>query len=417
MKATIRPGRIQGTVRAPASKSHTHRAFILAALSGNGSIRNALQSDDTQATLDVLQGLGMLVTQLPHETRVGGTWRAPRGTLSARASGTTLRLMTGVASTQAFATTLDAEPQLRRRPMGPLLEALKALGVETRSDAGTAPVSVRGPLHGGDASLPGNVSSQFTSALLLAAPLASAETRLRIEGPRVSEPYVEITLHQLREHGVRVDATADGYRIPPDQRIRQRPYEVPGDYSSAAFLLAAAAVTRGRVTVTGLSESDPQGDRAILEHLQAFGASVEPERGAVTVEGAPLHAARIDVGACPDLFPVLCAVAAVASGRSVLHGAPHLRSKESDRIRAMAANLSAAGVRTQERSDGIEIEGGIPKGITIDGAGDHRIGMAMAVLALAATGASTVPDTTIFDKSYPKFLNDLSSIAAEVARA
>lgn len=414
MKAQIHPGPVSGTIRAPPSKSHTHRAYLLAALSGNGSIRNALQSEDTQATLDVLQGLGMLVTQLPHETRVGGTWRAPRGPLYARRSGTTLRLLCGVVATQPFTTILDADEQLRRRPLQPLLNALRALGAEVRSESGAPPVAIQGPLRGGEATIPGDVSSQFTSALLLAAPMTPSETRLRITGPRVSEPYVDITLRQLRDHGVRVEATPDGYRVPGDQRIRQRPYEVPGDYSSAAFLLAAAAVTGGRVTVTGLPPDDPQGDRAILQHLRAFGAAVARAGDAVTVEGARLTGATIDLASAPDLFPVLCVLGAVASGRTVLCGAPHLRAKESDRIRMMAVNLAAAGIRVQERPDGIEIEGGIPKGITIEGAGDHRIGMAMSVLALASSEASTVPDATIFDKSYPRFLNDLVAIAAEV---
>lgn len=416
MKAIVRPGRVAGTLRAPPSKSHTHRAFILAALSGNGSIREPLVSEDTRATLHVLEGLGMLVTVLPHETRVGGTWRAPRKPLDAGSSGTTLRLMTAVAAAQRFATALDASAQLRRRPMGPLLEALRMLGARAEGTEGHAPLVVEGPLRGGDAQLPGDVSSQFLSGLLLAAPLAESETRISIVGPRLSQPYVDITLRQLRDHGVRVEAGPDGYRVPGDQRIRQRPYRVPGDYSSAAFPLVAAAITGGSVRVENLDPEDPQGDRVILDHLARFGASVTREADAATVEGGPLRGCEIDVGDCPDLFPALAVLAAVAKGRTVLHGAPHLRSKESDRIRLVAENLGAAGVTVRERPDGIEIDGGIPKGITIRDGGDHRIGMAFLVLALASKGASTLLDATIPDKSYPKFLNDMQAIAAEVAR-
>lgn len=417
MKAVIHPGRASGRLQAPPSKSHTHRAFVLAALSGNGSIRNALESGDTRGTLSCLESLGILVSVLPHETRVGGTLRAARHPLDAGESGTTLRLLTGVAATFPFATTLDAAPALRRRPMVPLLEALASLGAQVEAPSGAPPISVRGPLRGGDARIPGDVSSQFVSALLLAAPLATEDTRLEIMGRRVSEPYVAITLRQLRHHGVRVQETPTGFHVPGDQRVRQRPYEVPGDYSSAAFYLAAAAITGGRVTVAGLPAEDPQGDRAILDHLATFGAHVSRAGDEVTVEGGSLRGASIDVGSCPDLFPALCTVGAVAGGRTVLHGAPHLRAKESDRIRQMALNLAAAGIRVQERPDGIEIEGGIPKGIVVDAAGDHRIGMALAVLALASRGASTVPDATIFSKSHPKFLNDLSAIAPEVALA
>lgn len=416
MTLRIRPTRVEGRLRAPPSKSHTHRAYILAALSGNGSIQNPLESQDTQATLGCLESLGMLVGRFPTETRVGGTFRAPRVALRCGNSGTTLRLMTAVASLVPHPVTLDAEAGLRSRPMGPLLAALEQLGATTQSVQGVAPVTVKGPLRGGEAGLPANVSSQFVSALLLACPVAPEDSHIRLEGPIVSRPYIDLTLSQLCHHGVVVGESDDAFQIRGGQRVRQRPFSVPGDYSSAAFLLAAAAITRGRLTLENLLPEDPQGDRAILDFLRRFGARVSQDAASVTVEGSDLVAQDVDVGQVPDLFPILCVLAACARGTSTLRGAPHLRAKESDRIRAMAVNLGRAGLEAKELPDGLRITGGIPKGITIQSFNDHRVAMALTVLALAARGASELPDEAVVAKSYPNFHNDLLTVAPEVAR-
>lgn len=412
---TIEPGVVRGTVQAPASKSHTHRAFILGALSGNGAVRGALHSDDTQATLDCLRALGFLVSQYPHEVRVGGHLQAPRAPLDARESGTTLRLLTGTASLLSTDVRLVGSKRLRERPLRPLLDALAPLGVQASQDPDGW--TVRGPQRGGTTSLPGAASSQFVSSILLSAPMADGDTTLRVEGAAASRPYVDITLAQLRHHGITVRETGGAFEVQGRQTVRQRPYVVPGDYSSAAFLLAAAAVTRGDLTLQNLPADDPQGDRAIVDHLRAFGARVDAVDGRVRVRAdGPLSGIEADVGQTPDLFPVLCALGAVARGRTVLRGAPSLRDKESDRIRAMATNLGAAGIAVQELPDGIEIVGGIPKGISIRSFDDHRVAMACVTMALASAGASNLPDENIVSKSYPNFHNDLRSVTLEVAR-
>lgn len=417
MTVRILPGRASGTVSAPSSKSHTHRAFLLAALSGNGSIHHALDSDDTRATLDCLGKLGFLSNVLPHETRVGGTFRPPRDALDARESGTTLRLLAAFASLQSAETRFVAAPGLAKRPMRPLLDALRELGVQVPSEASNAPFSLRGPLVGGETTLPGDVSSQFLSALLLACPVAPRESRIHVDGAITSRPYVDITLHQLRHHGVQVREEGTMFHIPGSQRVRQKPYEVPGDYSSAAFLLAAAAVTNGDVTVDNLPRDDPQGDRRIVDRLRAFGAEVDARERSVRVQGGALRGTDLQVGETPDLFPILCAVAACAPGRTRLLGAPHLRTKESDRIRSMAINLSGAGIDVRELPDGIEIRGGRPRGTRIQSFGDHRVAMAMSVLALASIGESNVPDGNVVAKSYPGFFMDLKRVAPEVVVA
>lgn len=358
----------------------------------------------------------MLVGRFPAETRVGGAFRAPRSPLRCGNSGTTLRLMTAISSLLPHPVTLDADVGLRARPLAPLLAALESLGAATKSAQGRPPVNVQGPLRGGEARLPANVSSQFVSALLLCCPVAPEDSHVRLEGPTLSRPYIDVTLSQLRHHGITVSESDDGFRIRGGQRVRQRPFSVPGDYSSAAFLMAAAAISGGRLTVENLLPDDSQGDRAFLDHLRSFGARVSQDARGVTVEGGDLVAHDVDVGQAPDLFPVLCAVAACARGTSTLGGAPHLRAKESDRIHAMAVNLTNAGLEAKELPDGIRITGGIPKGITIQSFDDHRVAMAMAVLGLAARGASELPDEIVVAKSYPNFHNDLLAVAPEVAR-
>lgn len=414
MSVRILPRRVEGRLRAPPSKSHTHRAYLMAALSGNGLVRNPLASEDTDATLAALRGLGFLVTQEATGTRIGGVLRPGKKPLDCRESGTTLRLVVGTAALADQPVQLTGRGRLAERPLEPLLAALRSLGARAERAPAGFPVIVQGPLRGGTCRLPGDVSSQFVSSLLFACPLAEEETTIELTRPLASRPYVELTLSLLRAHGVRVAESERRYTVPPRQKIRQAPIDVPGDYSSAAFLLGAAAVTGGQVTLEGLRADDPQGDRAILDDLKAFGAAVERTGDAVTVRGGKLHPARLDLAATPDLFPVLCAIAACAPGMSVLEGAPHLRSKESDRIHAMRENLRHFGIHCEERADGLVIHGGKPHAATIQDFDDHRIAMSGVLLALAADGNSVLMDPQVVAKSYPNFLHDLGQVAPGV---
>lgn len=417
MTVVVRPARVDGRLPAPPSKSHTHRAYVLAALSGNGLVTSSLESDDTQATLEGLRGLGFLATREAAGVRVGGTLRPGKAPLQTRNSGTTLRLLSCVAALQGKPVALDAAPGLRERPMAPLLQALEQLGAQTQSAHGHAPLSVHGPLKGGTCDLPGNVSSQFVSGLLLAVPLARTDTTIRLTSPLVSRPYVDMTLACLRHHGVKAAEHGKEFLVPAEQRIRQKPYTVPGDYSSAAFLFAAAAVSGGRVTLTNLPPDDTQGDRAILEHLAAFGCNVIRDGDTATVQDGRLEGHVVAVGETPDLFPPLCAVAAVAHGKTDLVGAPHLRLKESNRIQALRTNLEHFGIRCEELPDGLRVHGGQPKGTRIESFGDHRVAMAGLVLGLAAQGQTALDDPAVLNKSYPNFVDDLRRLTPEVKLA
>ncbi len=415
---TVHPGTFQGTVSAPPSKSYTHRALILAGLSRESTIRDPLRSQDTLATLAAVKALGATVEDTGDEIRIqGGHPRVPEDVILCHNSGTTLRLATAVSALASGTTVLTGDASLRTRPMGPLLDALWELGADAFSTRGNgrAPVVVRGPMEGGAAELPGDVSSQFVSGLVLAGARTEGGVSVRLTSPLRSRPYVDMTLATLEAFGGEATGDAHGFDVPGDQALPGADYRVPGDYSSAAFPLAAAAVTGGRCRVENLPPEDPQGDRAFLQHLEAFGAPVTRDGDGVTVEGSEeLAPVDLDLGDTPDLFPVLCALAAHADGTSRFTGAAHLRHKESDRIDAMVTALRAVGVEARELEDGAEVTGGPVKGGRIETRHDHRILMAGTVLALGASDPVSFADRDSFKVSYPAFLTHMRDAGIRV---
>jgi len=417
MKYRSLPSRVSGTIRAPPSKSVTHRAVVLAALSsGSSQIRRPLRSQDTNATLDGVEAFGAHVARDRVSVRVDGdSLRVPNGPVDARNSGTTLRLLAGVASLLPGATTLTGDSSLRKRPMGPLLDALRALGAGAISLGGDGrpPVEIRGTLRGGSASLPGDVSSQFLSSLLLAGPLAAQGVEIRVIPPIRSEPYIKLTVQMMRWFGVDVTADDGLYRTSGGQRYRATDTDVPGDFSSAAFPLVASAITDGDVTVTGLDVDGPLGDRKIVDILRAFGASIEVSGDRVRAQGGPLVAQTVDIGDTPDLFPILAVLASQARGESRFVNGRHLRFKESDRIEATVSLLLGLGGRAKPTDDGCLVSGPTRLlGGSVDARGDHRILMAAAVAGLVARGAVDVSDPWSFRVSYPSFLEDFLALGA-----
>jgi 3-phosphoshikimate 1-carboxyvinyltransferase len=411
------PSKVSGTIRAPPSKSYTHRAIILAALSGGPClVRRPLQSEDTDATVAGMAAFGAAIRGDGDDLRVSAeSLHTPAKPIDARNSGTTLRLLAGVASLQAGETTLTGDSSLRRRPMGPLVDALNRLGARARARGadGRPPVDVRGLLGGGDVSVPGNVSSQFLSSLLIACPLAPRPSEIRVLPPFRSEPYVDATRHLLNAFGVEVSRADDTFRVPGSQLYRPADVDVPGDFSSAAFPLVAAALTEGDVRVIGLDADAPQGDRRIVDLLRAFGARVDGGPDSVRVRGGPLVAQTVDVGATPDLFPILAVLATQAEGETRFVNGDQLRLKESDRIASTVAMLRALGGRAEPTPDGCAVWGpSTLHGGSVDSTGDHRILMAAGVAGLVAHGAVDISDPWCFRVSYPAYLDDLRALGA-----
>jgi len=413
------PGRVRGSVVATPSKSYTHRAFFLGLLAeGATRVQGALLSEDPRATLGAVEALGAKVERAEDVLITSdGSARAPEDVIDCLNSGTTLRLLSAIASLAPGTSVLTGDASLRKRPMKPLLDALAQLGVRAEStrDNGCAPVLVRGPLRGGVATLPGDVSSQFVSALLLAGTRTAEGVEVRVQGELKSRPYVDITREMVEDFGGGIEETPTGFRAAGGQRLRARAYRVPGDYSTAAFPLCAGALA-GEVTVRNLPLRSAQGDRAIVDQLRAFGARIDAHGADVTARSAELHGVSLDLSDTPDAFPVLCAVAAHARGETVLSGAKHLRFKESDRIAVMVANLRKLGVECEEREDGAVIRGGKPvraaRGLVTEG--DHRILMALAVCALRAEGPLELDDHDAFKVSYPAFLDDFRALGQKL---
>lgn len=401
-----------GTVTAPPSKSYTHRAIVMGALTGDEFLlEGALISEDTKATLDAVQVLGAEVSHSEGGTRILCRRLRPASrAIDARNSGTTIRLMTGIAALLPSPTTLTGDSSLVRRPMGPLVDALSQLGArcEFLDAKGRPPLTVTGPMGGSATSVKGSVSSQFVSSLLIACTQKRGPTDIALQGSLTSRPYVDITLDMLRDFGAVVDETAGGFTVLGDQRLSRNSYSVPGDFSSAAFPFVAAAVTGGDVTVRNLDVGSPQGDKAILDILSRFGAKVDRAKGSIRVRGAGLEGVDLDVGDTPDLFPVLAVLGAVASGRTTIRGGRNLREKESDRIATTTAFLKDMGANIVPTDDGCVIEGGAKlHGASVQTEGDHRILMAAAVAGLVSTSEVRIQDEGSYAVSYPGFLEDM----------
>ncbi len=412
---------LEGVVSAPPSKAYTHRMLIAASLSnGTSKIFNPLVSDDTQATLDAVKALGAETELHENYWTIHGQeiLKTPDQPIDCRESGSTLRFMIPVAALAPGHSTFLFGASFERRPVAPLLESLKELGVESTIQRNNSSVMVRGGgIRGGKTSIRGDISSQFISGLLFACPKANADTEITVTTKLESKGYVEMTFEVLVEHGLEgaVNPELSCLWIPSNQSYRPCDHTVPGDFSSAAFLLAAAAVTSSRVTVKNLEYQTAQGDRAILGILEEMGAAVNIRDNSVEVDGGQLVGVDIDAKDIPDLVPVCAVLACYAEGRSEIYNAKRLRYKESDRLDSISTELKKMGADIVVNEDGLTINGspGL-HGTTIDPHNDHRIAMTCAVAALGAVGETKIQNVECINKSYPQFFSDLRVLGANV---
>lgn len=433
MKARIRPSSIRGSVNAPPSKSYTHRAIAIAALAGESEILFPLISGDTEASISAARSLGATVSRdagppALRVTGVQGQPATPADVINAENSGTTLRFFTAVAALCEGAAVLTGDASLRTRPNTPLLTALTDLGADafsTKGD-GTAPLVVRGRLTGGETAMVASMSSQFISALLIACPLASKATYLRAHNLS-SVPYMHMTLELVEQAGVEIaverpTASNDySFIINGGQRYDLGRFTVPGDFSSASYPLAAAAITHSPLAVRNLFSS-AQGDARIIELLRDMGVALhwDREKGVVAVQGVQsdrLEGITLDMRENPDLVPTIAVLAAVASGTTEITGVPHLRYKETDRLRVLREELTRMGAQLEERADGLLIEGRGKTALhaaTVSSHGDHRVALALCTAALVAQGETVVEDVECVNISYPTFFEDLARLGAAI---
>ncbi|MFC1936988.1 3-phosphoshikimate 1-carboxyvinyltransferase [Chloroflexota bacterium] len=416
MRALISRSRIKGRVSAPSSKSYTLRGLMCAALArGKSEVIHPLASDDTEASLRVLGAIGVGIHQKQDLWRIsGGNLHQAGADLSCGESAATLRFMTAICSATPGEFRLVAGPSLSRRPIEPLIQALRQLGATCSSQDGAAAVVIAGgKLRGGVAELPGDISSQFVSALLLAAPLMEEGITVKLTTPLESKPYVQMTLDTLRKFGVKAQCSRDWreFAVSP-QTYRPVKYEVEGDWSSASYLLALGALS-GEVQVENLNLESCQGDKVILDLLKDMGATVMLHKNSVTVRKSKLNAIRVNLSDCIDLLPTVAVLAAVANGVSEFSGISRARIKESDRVAAVKEGLNRMGIKVIEEKNRLVVAGASPKGSVIDSRDDHRIAMAFSILGVAV-GDMVIENAECVAKTYPQFWEVLKSLAGEV---
>ena len=428
MDVTVFPSRVSGTARAPPSKSYSHRAILAAGYADGATVERPLWSADTRATARAVELFGGTVDREEGDDTLtvegfGGRPAVPADVIDCVNSGTTMRLVTATAALADGTTVLTGDESLRSRPQGPLLEAITDLGGEAASTRanGQAPLVVTGPIGGGRVAIPGDVSSQYVTALLMAGAVTDEGIEIVLETPLKSAPYVEITLELLADFGIEAGSTGEGFSVEGGQRYTPTggTYAVPGDFSSISYLVAAGAIAGEDVVVTGARPS-AQGDVAILEVVERMGADLEWDREAGTVEvaAAALEGVEVAVADTPDLLPTIAVLGAVADGETRIVDAEHVRYKETDRVSAMAEELGRMGVETTETTDSLTVHGGDSRlrGATIDGRGDHRIVMALAVAALAADEPTTIEGAEHVDVSFPGFFDVLAGLGVDLRR-
>ncbi|WP_041396253.1 3-phosphoshikimate 1-carboxyvinyltransferase [Gracilinema caldarium] len=451
MRAVIHPHQFTGTYRIPASKSHTIRRLLFATLAqGVSVLEYPLDSLDARSCVAICRAFGAHIEEVresAEEARRSGNpnapapdgsrlarWivtgvgkdpsgqpnlKTPEDVLNVGNSGTTLYLALAVAGLHGGISIFTGDHQIRRRSAQNLLVALEGLGVRAESSRnnGCAPIIIQGPWKGGRVSI-ACPTSQYLSALLIAAPLAAPGTITELEVPLLNEqPYVEMTLAYLDAQGVHYEAAPDRsfFRIWGGASYKPMGGIVPGDFSSAAFPACAAAISGGTVTLLGLDPTDTQGDKALFEYLALMGCQVswnqQVDGWSLTI-AAPkeLRGQTLDLNATPDALPVMAATACFAKGTTKLINVPNARIKETDRIAVMAQELGKLGAHITEQVDGLVIEGGQPlRGTEVQGHDDHRVVMALAVAGLACQGATTVDSAEAAAVTYPGFLELLGA--------
>ena len=411
MDIRITPSKLGGRVTMPPSKSAAHRTLICAALSPQESnITPKCTSDDIKATLFCLKELGAKITETKDGYIVSKGETREKSTLDFCESGSTARFLLPIAAALGSDATMIGRGRLPQRPMAPLTNVLRENGTEVSSD--NLPITIKGQLKAGNFELPGNISSQYVSGLLFAAPLLNSETNVILTSPLESVGYVDMTLKAMSDFGVEVEKGENSYKIKP-QQYKGKNTVIEGDWSQAAFFMSAAAIG-GEIEIAGLDLNSLQGDKACLDVFARFGAEVSTENNVVKIKKNRLEGITVDASNIPDMVPAIAATAAFAKGKTVIHSAQRLRLKESDRIKTTIFALNQMGIKTEEKPDGMVIYGGEPKGAVIDGAGDHRIVMAFSVAAAFAKGESVITGAEAINKSYPEFFEDFKKLEGKV---
>ncbi len=410
---------ISATVEIPASKSYTNRALLIAALAdGECRIENPLFSDDTHYMSEALIRFGIPVQREAGKAFVvsgtGGEITAPAEEIFVGNAGTTMRFLTTFSTLAKGVTRLNGDKRMLERPIGDLLDCLQQMQVQAVSMRGNQcpPLEIHGGnVSGGEVHLAGNKSSQYLTSILLSAPYFSGDTTIHIQGDLTSKSYADITLDIMGAFGVHVEnENYQHFRVSAGQRYRAQDYRVEGDWSSASYFLAAAAVTGGEIALTGMNPDSVQGDAQFLDVLAQMGCEIEKSQEKIRLKGNPLKGITINMNSMPDAVQTLAVTALFAQGETVITGIGNLRIKETDRIQALATELSRLGAEVNSGDNFLAIRPGANlSGTEVETYDDHRMAMSFALAGLKIPGVK-IKNHSCVEKSFPDFFDQFGKL-------
>jgi 3-phosphoshikimate 1-carboxyvinyltransferase len=414
MERYVEPSEIRGNIKAPASKSMTQRAIAAALLAdGQSIIHNPSYCDDSLAAMSIAVGLGARVEPQVNELKINGSAILKEPKLNCGESGLAIRMFSPIAALYPVEITIVGANSLKKRPMFMIEEALSQLGVKCTSSGGFLPLTIKGPMVGGHCEINGSVSSQLLTGLLMALPLATKDSEVKVNNLK-SKPYIDMTIQILKSFGITVENTGYSlFRISGNQKYIPHIYTVEGDWSGGAFLLVAGAIN-GQVSVSGLRTDSMQSDRSIIKALEKAGAQMIISENQIEISKSELKAFEFDATESPDLFPPLVALASYSDGVSAIKGVSRLIYKESDRAKALKEEFGKMKIKIEINNDLMFVTGGRPQGARVESHDDHRIAMAIAVSSLGAAGKVIIRDSQCVAKSYPGFFDDLRHLGAVV---
>jgi 3-phosphoshikimate 1-carboxyvinyltransferase len=421
MNCKVEKSKIKGKINCPSNKSYTHRGIFLASLAGNNSkVENVLLSADTKATIEACKKFGAVIEVNDSDIIVKKSIKIGINVpeINTENSGTTMRIAIGIASLFSEEIILTGDTSLQKRPMQPLLDALSSIGAKCSSTNGNPPIKIKGSIIGGDIRIPGNLSSQFISSLLISAPLTKNGINLTIEGDLVSKPYLDATIATMRKFGVSVKTLIPykKYNITP-QIYKNTTFSVPIDFSSLALLLSCTVLNGEDVVIKGSMGNLPQGDEAFIDFLEQLGVSVTINDNEIKIKSPEkLKGGKFDLRNSPDLLPPLAILSLISSKPIEIVNVKHARLKETDRIAILARELPKIGIKVYEKEDGLILESSNSlMGAKLDSENDHRLFMAFCI-AGTYIGNCIVTDSKSVEVSYPNFIEEMNRLGAKIER-
>ena len=420
MKCKIEKSDISGEVNCPANKSYTHRAIFLSALSdGKSIIKKVLHSRDTNATISACRAFGVEVDEsddtITIENTIGST--VDGSMINAQNSGTTLRIATAIAALSGGTTELTGDDSLKKRPMRPILDSLEELGVNTESDGGKPPITIKGKINGNYVNIKGDISSQFISALLIIGPRLDNGLTIEIDGDVVSKPYIDLTITTMKKFGAEVKVVESYKKYSVEHQIyKPTTFTIPSDFSNLALLLSANILLGDNLKIKISLGELPQGDEEIIDILEKLGVIVTLDDHTITTRSPELlDGGKFDLSSTPDLLPALAILALKCKSQIEIYNVKHARYKETDRIAIICKELQKIGVIISEKDDGMILKkGDMLNGVELDSHADHRLFMAFSIVAMFV-GDCIVTDPDSVDVSYPRFVSDMQNCGAKIS--